>query len=588
MASKKAVYTLSLGSQVVSMAKFLPAKKGLILAGYQESELAPDPASEAARMAQTRLAVQELTEGLKAKGQEVYLVIGGQIPLIKFVKLPPIGDDQAEEIVEFEAQQNIPFPLEEVAWGYHILERSAGGQQEAMLVAIKHDQLSELNEAVEDAGLVTEMAQSSAQALYNAYRFSHPAEQEPVLLVEIGARATNLIYAQGDSVFARTTTFSGGSVTAAIAKELDLSVAEAEALKVSQGMVSLGGAYEEPNDPQVAAMAKIIRNAMGRLQAEITRTNNHYRGQQGGALPAKIILCGGGVALPYTAEFLQEKSGLPVEFSNSLQAVSLGKGVQADLISSKAHLLGDHVGLALAAQGKGSIKIALLPQKVEARKDLAKRKPNLIAALVCLVVLFGSVAAYHLNAARIYKEATAEMDAPLSELRRYDRSINQVERRIDDLSKVQGEYTSLTNARTQWIEILSALQDLFADPSQWTVDFAPVIDGSPVLDALGDGVEFAEAAQPEGGPPPGQFGPPAEPQIASIRIVGLYRENEQSQALIDSLVEKLQGSEVFAISEFTPEDLRNRVILRLDVPSDEAFASMFQLDLPLAKPISLN
>jgi DNA gyrase subunit B len=130
-------------------------------------------------------------------------------------------------------------------------------------------------------------------------------------LIDIGARTTNLIFAEGERMFSRSIPVGGSSISAAVAKELNLDITVAERLKIQKGFVSLGGAYAEPEDPTEARIAKVVRNTMTRLHAEIARSISFYRTSQAGSQPVRVILCGATVSLPDNVEFL---SGTEVTF----------------------------------------------------------------------------------------------------------------------------------------------------------------------------------------------------------------------------------------------------------------------------------
>ena len=127
------------------------------------------------------------------------------------------------------------------------------------------------------------MVDVAPMALYNAFRYNYADVQGCSLLIDIGARTTNLIFVEPNKVFSRSIPIGGTTFTANIAKEFSEPFGAAEERKRSDGFVSLGGSYAEPSDPEIARVSKIIRNSMTRLHAEITRSISFYRAQQGGS-----------------------------------------------------------------------------------------------------------------------------------------------------------------------------------------------------------------------------------------------------------------------------------------------------------------
>src|SRR5690606_16840383 len=122
-----------------------------------------------------------------------------------------------------------------------------------------------------------------------AFRFNYPDETRPALLVDLGSRCANLLYIEpSGKFFFRTINNAGGaSVTSSIAKEFGIDFTEAEERKIASGFVALSG-YADHEDPDIAALSKVIRNALTRVHGEIVRTTNLYRSQQGGSAPEII------------------------------------------------------------------------------------------------------------------------------------------------------------------------------------------------------------------------------------------------------------------------------------------------------------
>ena len=338
MAEQQSTIALNIGSQRIGMAVFETSKNGgLVIKAYGTESIVADPAMEASRISQTRVAISELVKRLKIGKSKVRYAISGQSAFIRFVKLPPLQEDNIEQLVTFEAQQHVPFPLAEVVWDYELID--GGAEKEAVIVAIKGDALDEINATVNDAGLETQEVDAAPMAIYNAFRATYGTPEEPVLLIDIGAKTSNLLYIEGKRFFTRSINIGGSSITAAVAKEYNVSFMEAEHQKVSNGLVALGGGHTEQMDEAVAALAMAIRNALSRLPAEIARTTNYYRSQHGGSAPRRILLAGGGANLPYTLEFFQEKLNLPVEYFNPVRNVTIGKGVDQATIQRDGHMM---------------------------------------------------------------------------------------------------------------------------------------------------------------------------------------------------------------------------------------------------------
>ena len=202
MATPNRILSLDFGTQTVGLAEFHAGKDGgLVLANYQSSELLADPAVDSTRLAQAKISIGELVAARALKGAKVNYTVSAQSVFTRFVKLPSVGEEQVEQIVTFEAQQNVPFPIDEVVWDYQLVDQGNSAEVEVVLVAIKADLLDEVNDAVEGSGLATSIVDVSPMALYNAYRYNYSDVHDCALLIDIGARTTNLIFVEPRKVF---------------------------------------------------------------------------------------------------------------------------------------------------------------------------------------------------------------------------------------------------------------------------------------------------------------------------------------------------------------------------------------------------
>src|SRR5262249_40933470 len=257
--------SLNLGSQTVGLAEFrVQSHGGLVLLDYRLRETALDPATGQRHEAHTALhetavAVREMMGELHLKHGSVHCALPAQSVFARFVRLPTLEQEKLEKIVAFEAQQNVPFPIDDVVWDYQLVGGGLNEQIQVVLVAIKVDLLDDINGAVEETGLQTSTIDVAPMALYNAFRYSYPNVNDCSLLVDIGARTTNVLFIEPRRMFSRSLPIGGSTITGAIARELGESFDAAETRKKRDGFVGLGGAYAEPSDHDVARVSKLAR-----------------------------------------------------------------------------------------------------------------------------------------------------------------------------------------------------------------------------------------------------------------------------------------------------------------------------------------
>ena len=619
MSDVESTVALSIGSQRISMAVFDPSKSGgLILKQYGSQTILADPSQDLMRLPQITLAVRELAAALKVRGEKVRYSMSGQSVFTRFMKLPPLDEDNVEELVRFEAQQHVPFPIEEVVWDWARVE-SSSPEKEVVLVAIKRDALTEINETVAQAGIGTREVDAAPMALYNAYRYNYPDEDSPVLLMDVGAKATNLVYVEGTRLFTRSIAVGSASVTTAIAKEYNISFAEAESQKMSNGIVSLGSGHTSQLDEATAQLATVIRNSLNRLPAEVARTNSYYRSQQEGSMPTKVFLAGGGANLSYLPEFLEEKLRMPIEIFNPLQRVSVGKSIDVESLGREAHMIGELVGLALRGVGRAPISIDLVPDSVASERATAQRKPILIAAAVIAMTAMGLWAA---NKSSLATEAS-DKEAKMADIQRGlagpGRKIDQQKRRQDGLAALAGAYAEQQAARVRWIDVLTEVQTYFNDQDVWITDFEPmglyktsdpksgearvkqgfskVPYGESSLDNLKS--KSSGAATPSRrGKKRGPVAPePPQEAINVIRVTGFWKSDAQA---VTKIVDKIRADQekegsLFSFKQ-TPADASSAdladgdilPVLNNTITDPNKLAEQFVMILPLKNPIQIK
>jgi type IV pilus assembly protein PilM len=599
MADAQATVALNIGSQRITMGVFKPSKNGgLILEKYDSASILADPAAEMARLPQIRIAVSELSEKLKVGKSKIRYAISGQSVFTRFIKLPPIEDDNIEQLVAFEAQQHVPFPIDEVIWDWQLLE-SGTGEKEVALVAIKGEALNEINDVVLEAGQSTAEVDASPMALYNALRYNYPEIEETTLLIDIGAKTCNLIYLEGTRMFTRSVAVGGASITTAIAKEYGVSFSEAETQKCSNGMVALNTAHTSQLDEPTAALATVIRNALGKLPAEIARTTNYFRSQHGGKAPKRILLAGGGANLPYIADFFQEKLRLPIDFFNPLKRISVGKGVDVDKIAAEAHMLGELVGLALRGIGKASLKIDLVPDVVSHERDIARRKPILMASSAILIVGLAAWAGSNVMRNGDAADKLKALEKDKQGLEAFAKPLKKLAEREKTLDLYGQQLVDAQAARTRWVSLLSDLGHNFASASVWLVDFDPIVGFKPGAEVSGESVivdgfdntsygasslakfDSMPAPAPRRGRNPNANSNANVPMINAIRVKGFWRGGPSGYKNVYKLIGQLRDkSDIYQVPK--QEEL---IISLSDKLAEGEYAAPFEFILPLADPI---
>ncbi len=582
MASSR-LLSLNLGTQTVGLAEFLTADNGgLVLDRYLTRDLVVDGSAEVSRGPHITEAIKDLLSQLKLRPSPVGTCVPAQSVFTRFVKLPSVDEDKIDQIIGFEAQQNVPFPINEVVWDYQLVAGSDTSKLGVVLVAIKSDLLAETDQAVTASGLQTSLVDVAPMALYNAFRYNYADVKGCSLLIDIGARTTNLVFIEPQKVFSRSIPIGGGTITGAIAKDFNESILEAEKRKKKDGFVGLGGAYAEPGDPDVARVSKIIRNTMTRLHAEISRSINFYRAQQQGNAPIRIYLCGGSVALPYMREFFQEKMQMPVEYFNPLRNVTVSRNVDANKVVGEAHLLGELVGTALRGVGNCPIELNLLPAEVLKRQEFARRQPLLIVAALSLLVLLAGWWIYYKKSTESVVAINEKVAAETALLQSFDQKFTAADTEVKTFDTAAAPLLKAVSQREAWVRLINDLNQRIPNPKIWVTILEPLQDGKPLVFNDSKGMEVKTAATPAG--PPGRPAAAAAsigPEISAISLKGIYLENP---SVVDEFLSALAQSPFFVVDLTKIKEI-NPVRQQ---PNLETWGYAYELRLPLKQPIPLQ
>jgi type IV pilus assembly protein PilM len=564
------ILALDIGAGSIKLAEFASTRNGSVeLLNFGVSSLGADSASEAERTAIITATIKELMHDCHIKPGPVLLSVSGQSVFSRFVKLPPVDKDKVYQIIMYEAQQNVPFPINEVVWDYQLIGRGEG-ELDVMLAAIKADIIVGLTDAVDAAGLQTDLVDVAPMALYNAVRFNYNDNAGCTLVVDIGSRSTDLIFMEQGRVFIRSVPVAGNSITQQIMREFELSHDDAEEMKKAHAFVSFGGAYEDPKSEVAGKVSKIVRNVMTRMHAEIDRSIKFYRTQQNGMQPSLVLLTGGSAMIPYLDSFLKEKLKVDVDYLNPFINVPVSQSIPNDHIGKHTHELSQVVGLALRKALTCPIEINLLPPKVVAEKDFRRRQPMLVMAAMGIAVMVGLWAVFFARIASQANERRDMVQNRVSELELVERPIRLMEDEIQQIRARLDTISEVNQQRVSWLTLLAELQAALP-PDLWIVQLSP-------NRATGSAADTGRAG-PRGVAAQDDSAALTMGMITGITVKGMgYIDKVKSPDDIYRFRDNLRQSDFFSAStEF----------VSLPPPSAGEYTREFILAIALEKPLNL-
>jgi type IV pilus assembly protein PilM len=316
----KAVVGLDIGSSAVKAVELKPTAKGYRVAAYASEAVPPDSIVDGAIIDAGAVAgaIRRMFDGNKAfKTTDVCASLSGNAVIVKKITLPVMTESELSESIYWEAEQYIPFDVQDVNLDYQILDPGTGadsrGTMEVLLVAAKKEKIGDYTGVIAQAGRTPVIVDVDAFALQNAYEVNYGlSAPQVVVLLNAGASAVNINILHGDqSVFTRDISMGGNAYTEAVQKELDLPFESAEQLK--KGIPVDGGTFEDAQP--------VLRAVTDNLLLEIQKTFDFYRASAATDHIDRIVVSGGASRVEGFRDMLHERFACPVEEFDPFRAV---------------------------------------------------------------------------------------------------------------------------------------------------------------------------------------------------------------------------------------------------------------------------
>jgi type IV pilus assembly protein PilM len=317
----KAIVGLDIGSSAVKAVELKPAGKAFRVAAFGTQPVPADAIVDGAIIDAGAVAdaIRRVFEANKAfKAKDVCASLSGNAVIVKKITLPVMTETELSESIYWEAEQYIPFDIQDVNLDYQVLDPGTGpesrGSMDVLLVAAKKEKIGDYTSVIAQAGRTPVIVDVDAFALQNAYEVNYGFEPgRVVVLLNAGASAININILQGDqSVFTRDISMGGNAYTEAVQKELDLPFEAAEQLK--KGIPVDGATFEEAQP--------VLRAVSDNVLLEIQKTFDFFKATASSEQMDRIMLSGGASRVDGFREMLQERFNAPVEDFDPFRAVT--------------------------------------------------------------------------------------------------------------------------------------------------------------------------------------------------------------------------------------------------------------------------
>ncbi|MFN8059425.1 MAG: type IV pilus assembly protein PilM [Vicinamibacterales bacterium] len=350
----KALVGLDIGSSAIKAVELKQSGKTWKVVAFGIEPLPPDCIVDGAIIdgALVADAIRRLFETQKIKTKEVATSLSGNAVIVKKISLPAMTPAELGESIYWEAEQYIPFDIQDVNLDYQILRGAVTGKQkpdgpsemDVLLVAAKKEKIADYTGVITQAGRVPVVVDVDAFALQNAFEVGYGFEAGAVVaLVNAGASTINInIASAGESLFTRDISIGGNSYTEALQRELNLPYEGADQLK--RGMAVDGMDFD---------MARpVVRAVTENVLLEVQKTFDFFRGTTASNRIDQVVVCGGTSRIEGFTEMLEERFEAKVEpfdpfrhIEFDAQAFNVASAADVAAVSAVA------VGLALRKVG---------------------------------------------------------------------------------------------------------------------------------------------------------------------------------------------------------------------------------------------
>ncbi len=393
----------------------------------------------------TRLSLGRFISQKDLEGEELVMSVPGHAAFARFAKLPPVDAKKVPDIVKFEAVQQIPFPIDQVEWDYQTFASDKSPEVEVGIFAITRDRVQQRLGLYSELGIAPEALTLSPVAVYNAMAFDHDLanRERPVVFLDIGTYATDVIVADQGRCWIRTFPLGGTHFTEAIASTFKLSYSKAEKLK-----------HEAAASKYAKQIMQAMRPVFTDLLQDLQRSIGYYQSLHREAELTTMVGIGSTFKIPGLRKFIGQQLQMQVERLDEYKKISVS-GREAALFAQNAVGLATAYGLALQGVGLARITANLVPVET-VRAQMWRAKTKWFAAAAAVAVAGAGMMLYRPISDRGALNPDAE-SPEVSEVMALGQRLTRDYKKISSESKVgfaTENFRRLVDYRTVWPSLI--------------------------------------------------------------------------------------------------------------------------------------
>ena len=442
---------VNLAASHVSISAFHTEGSKLVLDQFYTEDLTPalgdDEWINAATSAVARLATNKSIKGTAT------IIVPSFLLLQKSLKVAQVDSARQAQVIAFEAQNNIPYPLNEVVWDSQIMSTD-GVEAEVLLFALRTEQAGRIANAIAQTGIRPQVIQAAPILDVQAQQFvGGIAEDEEVLFINVGARTTGLSFISSKGTSIQAANLGGNLLTQGISDNTGQPVINAESLKVGffTHVIQL-----PETDPQLAILQANTQSFNRRLSQDINRRLISIK--RLGRRPTKIVVTGRSSQVPGLSQQLSEALALPVEEFNPLGSISLSADMNAEYVMQHIHQLSEVIGEASRLLSPAALGVNLIPRDIAGQISFESQKIKFAVAAL-LLALSPLPILVTLNGAVDYnKEQARVVSAKSKELSGYQNTIKTTREESLAVLAVNQQLEYVASNSPNWPIFLADLQ----------------------------------------------------------------------------------------------------------------------------------
>jgi type IV pilus assembly protein PilM len=406
-----------------------------------------------------RHSLAELKVRLKIGSEKVVLSLPGHSTFNRLIKLPPVQEGKLEEVVRYEAQSQIPFPIDEVIWDYQLVDRpyAPGEEKEVILFAIKKEIVEQFLANIADLGLNVEAIQFAPVALFNFLTYDQDIGSSSIA-IDMGADNADLLIVDGAKFWIRNLPITGNDITKALQKAFKVSFAEAEKLK-----------RKAASTPQAQKIFNAAQPVIRDLIGEVHRSIGYYKSISKQVRFEKVLVLGNASRFVNFQKFVSQTLQMPAVRVTKLNRIAIGGSLDAAHVAEDLTTISTSLGLALQGWGESNNKVNLLPAAFKKSREMKRKQPLVAVAAAGLIALVGTMWVMADSEAKELGDKAAQAKALTKEITEQRAKFDEAKAELAKIETPLKRLESMVRERDTLLQVMNRIHPNIPDNGNPTV-----------------------------------------------------------------------------------------------------------------------